>query len=179
MRPKEFIGVKVQGRVDTSSSQKLEDAKRVQLSPQPTIGVKVLKDQITLRKLYCSLLSLVSFTYRSSQVSEESGELEQFSSYTKAHNLQITELSLRTGTTSIYIAKVAALGMSHVVFPLLFYVTPTSGCIQWECPSQWRCITIILCVFRWIVWVVYRFEHITLSLPNFGSLSWAGTIKIS
>ena len=72
-------------------------------------------------------------------MSEESGELEQFSSYTKAHNLQITELSLRTGTTSIYILKVAALGMSrvvqNVVFPLLFYVTPTSGCIQWECPS--------------------------------------------
>ena len=154
MRPKEFIGVKVQGRVDTSSSQKLEDAKRVQLSPQPTIGVKVLKDQITLRKLYCSLLSWVSFTYRSSKGAEESGELEQFSSYTKAHNLQITELSLRTGTTSIYIANVAALGMSHVVqnvvFPFLFYVTPTSGCIQWECPPLWRCITIILCVFRWI-----------------------------
>jgi hypothetical protein len=33
MSPEEFIGVNVQGRVDTSSSQKLEDAARVQLSP--------------------------------------------------------------------------------------------------------------------------------------------------
>ena len=62
-----FIGVKVLGRVDTSSSLKLEDDPRVQWSPYKTIRVRVLKDENTPRKI-CKV-KLVCFLARSRRIS--------------------------------------------------------------------------------------------------------------